>query len=75
MDEIELRLAAVELTLMKVIAELPPELVGRVRARIKACLEHACDGDEAAIRKGAMDLIADGLQREELWRPGQVSAA
>ncbi len=67
MDEIELRLAAMELALIETLADQPPETLRKARARLKLSLAHDCEAYETAARTAAMDLIKDAEDRHKMF--------
>jgi hypothetical protein len=73
MDEIEQRLAALELLAIELLADLPVEARGKAAARIREGLEHALDGDEATIRRQALQHLEDAAGRHRMfgWREGR----
>lgn len=70
MDEIEKRLAAVELLLIEVSPWLQASVLEDAAAAIRAGLNMgAMSQDEVEIRSHALQLLTDGRQR---YQPGSV---
>lgn len=63
MDEIELRVAALELLVIELGAWLPREALLDAARSIQAGLTAAPDPDEAAVRQQALQLIEDAVNR------------
>jgi len=73
MDELEVRIAAVELVVIELAGVLAHEdaaVVEQAYDAIKAGLEGAGDDDERAVRLAAMKLLDDGLQRYQFGAAG-----
>jgi hypothetical protein len=68
MDEIELRLAAVETALIHLVPWLEP---GAIEDAI-ADLPDTAGGDERTIRKAAAQLLRDGYGRFRQVRPSDI---
>lgn len=62
MGENEMRLAAVELVLIELLAWIDQEAVKDAHRSIRAGLDR-CDDDERAVRLQAMQLLEDGRLR------------
>lgn len=69
MDEIELRLAALELWAVEVGAWLEPQALDDAAKSITVGLESSLEGDELTIRRGALHLIEQARGR---FRPPAV---
>lgn len=73
MDENELRLAAIETLLIELLALADAPIIERLEASIREGLpakgEPGFGGDEHTIRSQALQLIADGKMRHELFTP------
>ncbi|MGH7024170.1 MAG: hypothetical protein ACREEB_11350 [Caulobacteraceae bacterium] len=63
MDEIEQRLAAIELVLIELIPWLDPGAIEDAAASIRAGLTAQVCGDERTIRLQAISIIEEGRQR------------
>lgn len=63
MDELELRLAALELWAIEVGAWIDPQVLDDAAAAIRDGLDRAIDDDERTIRQGALGLIEDARKR------------
>lgn len=73
MDEIEDRLAALELMLVELMADVE---AGRLKAaldRVVAGLPEAVDEREASIRRQAIQHIEDALWRHDGFSTGSLS--
>lgn len=62
-DELELRVAALELLVTELMPWLEPQALADARYAIEAGLEGALDGDERTIRAQAVDLIEQAQKR------------
>lgn len=73
MDEIELRVAAIETLLIDLLALADPALLAQLDASLRAGLvakgEPGDGGDEQTIRQGALQLVRDGRLRHHLFTP------
>lgn len=73
MDELELRVAAIELLDIELLALAEPALLAKLEASIREGLaekgELGFGGDEHTIRSQALQLIRDGKLRHELFTP------
>lgn len=65
MDEIETRLAALELLLVELMADSEAMRLQAALDRIVAALPEAVDQREATIRRQAIQHIEDALQRHD----------
>jgi hypothetical protein len=63
MDELELRVAAIETALIEVFAWLPHDALQDAQRSIRGGLTADITGDEKAIRQGAWQLIEDARKR------------
>lgn len=69
MDELEHRIAALELWAVEVGAWVEPQVLEDAARSIAAGLDTALDDDERTIRRGALDLIEQARGR---FRPPAV---
>jgi hypothetical protein len=73
MDEDELRQAATELLLIKLLSLIQPETLDALEASIREGLAQpgvpGHGGDEYVIRKHTLDLITDARLRRQLFTP------
>ena len=73
MDEIELRLAAIETLLIDLLALADPGLLDKLETSIREGLaqkgEPGFGGDEHTIRSAALQLIRDGRLRHKVFTP------
>jgi hypothetical protein len=73
-DEIEMRVAALELLLTEFLAHASPELLQRLAAGMGEGMADPVDGRERAIRQQAIQHITDATRRFQLFslprRPG-----
>jgi hypothetical protein len=74
MDELERRLAAVELWAIEVGAWLDPEALNDAERSIRAGL-HNCSDDEAMVMNGAIGLTEDARKRFRPDFPWHVVSA
>lgn len=66
MDEIELRLGAVETALIEVLGLIDPVALADAARSLRERAPDSHDGDEEAQRLGAAQLLEDAARR---WRP------
>lgn len=78
MDELEDRLAALELLAVELLADVAADRLTAARERISAGVAGAVDDRERAIRLQALQHLDDALQRHDqfaagvLYRPRDV---
>lgn len=63
MDELEARLAALELLAIERLALDPGPVLARLREAIAEGVEGALDGDERMVREQALQLVEDAQRR------------
>lgn len=68
MDELERRVAAIELLVTEALAEMSPEQHERIALRLAT--HSAADADEIAIRAGAQALLGDAARRLVVFNAG-----
>jgi len=77
-DELEDRLAALELLAVELLADVAPDRLGAARERISAGVDGAVDDRERVIRRQAIQHLDEALQRHDqfaagvLYRPRDV---
>lgn len=69
MDELEMRVTAIELALIEVFAWIDPAALEDATASLRASLPN-CDPDDRAVRLDALRLIEDGQRRFRGHRGG-----
>lgn len=73
MDEIEARVAALELLAIEALALRPSAELARLRGAMAAGPEAALDGDERMIRAQALQLVEDAQRRNLTFTPGDLA--
>lgn len=73
MDEIELRIAALELWAIEVGADIDPAALERAAARLRSTVDGALDADERAVRLGTIKLIEDAQLRFKTFTRRTIS--
>ncbi|WP_133254299.1 hypothetical protein [Phenylobacterium deserti] len=78
MDETELRLAALELLMMELLAIIPPDRLAALEENTRQGLpqkgEPGDGGDEQTIRLQALQIVADAKLRGVLFTPTSLGA-
>lgn len=70
MDELELRIAALELLALERLALDEPGRLAQMEANIREGLDTPVDDDERTVRLQALQLIEDARQRFDLFTAG-----
>lgn len=67
MDDLERRIAVLELLAIEDLALRPPGHLDQMADSIRAGLVEAIDDDERAVRLGALQMIDDGRRRFDVF--------
>lgn len=71
MNELELRIAALELLELERLAIMPPEALVQLEVHIKAPMRQEIEAGERAVRTHALQLIDDARRRFDEFATGQ----
>lgn len=67
MDDLEARIAALELLIIEDLALRSPDHLRRMLDAIAEGLEHDISADERMVREGALQLVEDAARRFETF--------
>lgn len=73
MDEIEARLAALELLAIERLAMTPAPQLARLREALAAGVEGSLDDDERMVREQALQLVEDAQRRRLTFTDGDLA--